>query len=199
MVSEIDFLLATKLTLAVIASALFTMIWKYLSQKSLGKQTLLDLMVKEYIKSVTMVIVVTMVPFIELNELDLDKTMIHFMAKSDMFLIEYSMVFLLGQVLCSTMIRYLVIFHQGLLDEIEDLKIVKVSRMVSFSMAILSGIMCVFENGSMFYIYMTGIECPTCPVPKFYIKKIMVVLNLMAIGYVQFSIEIGNLTKCLKI
>lgn len=94
------------------------------------------------------------------------------------------------QILASTIIKYLAIFHQGSLNEVEDKKIIRRTRFVigasTFTITAVSGI----GYKSTLYAHISGNEIDEWIVPNHYGFKGILILDAMVLGFVQGRIEI---------
>ena len=106
----------------LIAAGILVLIWKYLKNKPLGMQTLLDSMIRDCILIVAPNLITSNLVFIKFQEEYSHETAI-ILIKTNQFVM---MAWFL-QVFATVTIRYLSIFHQEILNEIKDSTIVRVS------------------------------------------------------------------------
>ena len=96
----------------LIAAGILVLIWKYLKNKPLGMQTLLDSMIRDCILIVAPNLITSNLMFIKFKE--------EYSHETAMILIktnQFAMMAWFLQVFVTVTIRYLSIFHQGILTE----------------------------------------------------------------------------------
>ena len=111
------FLFFMKAIITIVAFIIFIFVWKYLNKKSLGMQTLIDYMIKDYIIICTILMTVSWFLHIEIK---LGHSLEYVLA---LFVIMFNYFWLLvifWQIFATMIIRYLTIFYQPLLNNYED-------------------------------------------------------------------------------
>ena len=189
-----------KVVLNLISAVIFIRIWKYLEKKPLGLQTLLDLFIKDHIRLMTIHMIVTTLVFVEIKQVfpEIEESLCHITAVTILCLFNFTIMAFFVQILTSTIIKYLAIFHQGYLDEIEERKIVWGTRFIvgvtAFTLVAFSGV----GYKSTLYSHISGIELDEWVIPNHYAFKSILILDAVVLAFVQVKIELfkkGNQSK----
>ena len=193
MESGLVLILCLKVFFTFLATTIFYLIWKYINQKALGMQTLLDLMVKDYIKLLTMMSLINFLALIKIDEIfpQIDNIFKHYWSLGIFFINLVAFMSNIFQMCASMIIRYLTIFHQSKLNEIEDKTILNRTRLsvgiLSFAAAIVNGFNP--KRPPPIYSYLMGKYSEDLLIDKFYVPKTMMVLAFLVMIFVQIKIE----------
>ena len=200
----VNFWLIIKVVSNLISAVIFIRIWKYLEKKPLGMQTLLDLFIKDHIRLMTIHMIVTSLAFVEIKQVypQIGESSSHITAVTLLYVFNFTIMAFFVQILTSTIIKYLAIFHQGYLDEIEERKIVRVTRFIvgvtAFTSVALSGV----GYKSTLYAHISGIELEEWVIPNHFALKSILILDAAVLAYVQVKIELfkkSNLPKQIEL
>ena len=191
MVAAVTLWLGAKVILGMIAAVLFVLIWKYLNKKSLGMQTLLDLVIKDHIRLLSMTIVVSTIPYIQVKDLNqkVGASNSHYLAMGALYAYQITVMALFVQMFVSNIIRYLAVFHQGFLNDIDDENIIRGTRIAIAMTSLTTVPLTDVGYKSVLYSHFSGIQSERITVPNSYPIKMMVALNLVSIVYTQLKIE----------
>ena len=193
MESELVLILCLKIFFTVVATIIFYLVWKYINQKALGMQTLLDLMVKDYIRLLTITPLINFLALIKIDEIfsQLDNNFKHYWSLGIFFINLVAFMSNMFQICASMIIRYLTIFHQSKLNETEDMTILNRTRLsvgiLSFATAIVNGFNP--KRPPPIYSYLMGNYSEDLLIDKFYVPKTMMVLAFLVMIFVQIKIE----------
>ena len=99
----------------------YRLMWKYLDRKALGMQTIFDQTLKGLIKSFVFYSITSWICFVKITEA-YDETIALIIAKIHYFALISHYLWALVLVLT----RYVIIFHNDILDNIDDSKFIKV-------------------------------------------------------------------------
>ena len=171
----------------VIAAGFLVLIWKYLKNKPLGMQTLLDSMIRDCILIVAPNLITSNLMFIKFKE--------EYSHETAMILIktnQFAMMAWFLQVFVTVTIRYLSIFHQGILNEIKDSTIVVISRIIVGTSALGLTLLDDFGIGGPQYVFLTGKSYESEKAPKARIFAALLLANLVLALFVQIRIELLN-------
>ena len=72
MVAEINIWFGAKITINIVSAYIFIRIWKYLDKKPFGMQTLLDELIKDHIRLMSIAMIVTTLPFVQIKQVSPD-------------------------------------------------------------------------------------------------------------------------------
>ena len=193
MESGLVLILCLKIFFTVLATTIFYLVWKYINQKALGMQTLLDLMVKDYIRLLTITPLINFLALIKIDEIfsQLDNNFKHYWSLGIFFINLVAFMSNIFQICASMIIRYLTIFHQSKLNEIEDMTILNIARLsvglLSFATAIVNGFNP--KRPPPIYSYLMGKYSEDLLIDKFYVPKTMMVLAFLVMIILQIKIE----------
>ena len=191
MVAAVTIWLGAKVILGIVAAVLFVLIWKYLNKKSLGMQTLLDLVIKDHIRLLSMTIVVSTIPYIQVKDLHqkVGASSSHYLAMGALYAYQITIMALFVEMFVSNIIRYLAVFHQGFLNDIDDENIIRGTRIAIAMTSLTTVPLTDVGYKSVLYSHFSGIQSERITVPNSYPIKMMVALNLVSIVYTQLKIE----------
>ena len=170
-----------KVLFNLIATGILVLIWKYLKNKPLGMQTLLDSMIRDCILIVAPNLITSNLMFIKFKE--------EYSHETAMILIKTNQLAMMAwflQVFVTVTIRYLSIFHQGILNEIKGSIIVVLSRIIVGTSAL--GL----TLGGPQYVFLTGKSYESEKAPKARIFAALLLANLILALFVQIRIELLN-------
>ena len=168
---------------------IYYLVWKYLKQKALGMQTLLDLVIKDHILVQTFVNIMTTLPVIKTRYVcQSNENCNHILALVMLHVGHFSFAVLLLQIFVTIGIRYMSIFHQTVLNDIPDKKVIRTCRIFVFCFAVMSNLLDNIGPGDHVYAYLTDTKTTYQDEHVFSLIFIAIV-NLIGIIYVQFSIE----------
>ena len=171
----------------LIAAGILVLIWKYLKNKPLGMQTLLDSMIRDCILIVAPNLITSNLVFIKFQEEYSHETAI-ILIKTNQFVM---MAWFL-QVFATVTIRYLSIFHQGILNEIKDSTIVAISRIIVGASALGLTLLDDTGIGGPQYVFMTGKTYDSDKAPKHKLFAALLLADLILVLFVQIRIELLN-------
>ena len=178
-----------KIICCVASCMLYYLVWKYLKQKALGMQTLLDLVIKDHILVQTFVNIMTTLPVIKTRYVcQSDENCNHILALIMLHVGHFSFAVFLLQIFVTIGIRYMSIFHQTVLNDIPDKKIIRTCRIFVFCFAVMSNLLDNIGPGDHVYAYLTNTKT-TYQDEHVFSLILIAIVNLIGIIYVQFRIE----------
>ena len=125
---ELQIWLAIKAISEGVTFSNYRLMWKYLDHKALGMQTVFDQTLKVWIKSFVFFVITSWFCFVKFTEA-YHETIAIFIAKVHYFALIWIYLWALVVVLT----RYIIIFHNDVLENIEDARYVKVNcKMLGF-------------------------------------------------------------------
>ena len=187
MLAERNFYLFLSAILAFTYLVTAYFVWKYFDKKALGMQTILDQIVKDFIfigivSHVTWFFVI--IKFKNLYG--------HHVAFALVLARHFSILALLWQFFITLVIRYLSIFQNPLLNNIDDKKIINATRILNAFLSVILTLMENLEHG-LNYTYLTDHDLiSTNQNLNGGVKSITIIamLDLLFLIIVQFKIEI---------
>ena len=191
MVAEINIWFGAKITINIVSAYIFIRIWKYLDKKPFGMQTLLDELIKDHIRLMSIAMIVTTLPFVQIKEVSpaIEDSTSHNLTVAILYAFNFTIMAVFVQILASTIIKYLAIFHQGTLNEVDDMKIVRGTRFVIGMSAFTSAAVTGVGYKSALYAHISGNEVNELIVPNHYAFKSILILDAIVLGFVQGRIE----------
>ena len=174
-----------KLLVQIIACLINYVGWKYLASKPLGRQTILDTMIKDHIIVTTWNFISSTLIYIKFTE--------HYSHEVAMFVVtlnQLSIMAFLLQILVTIVTRYLYIFHPGFMNETSEKNIVITTRYFVGLGALASAFLDDFGKGGPEYTYLTNsvIKEPK-DMPSLWLLQVVLVLNLVFLIFTQVRIE----------
>ena len=182
MEGSIIFLVTTKTLVDLVACGIFALVWMYINKKSLGMQTLLDQFVKDFICITILRDVATFLVFTKFTD-----NYSHQVASALIIFYHLAVIAFFNQIILTLVIRYLSVFHQTELNEINDKTIILVTRFLNISWAIIAHFIDDFLSGGPIYFFLTGVD--TGSVSSNYLSKIMLIVIIVVAIIVQVRIE----------
>ena len=189
MQSEKIFLFSIKAMVCMTAFLIFYLVWKYLNNKPLGMQTILDHMTKDYIKICIVNIIMswlTSFKFIPSYE--------HHIAITILMCNYFSILAWFWQIFVTVIIRYITIFYSPILNNIDDIKVKMTTRcfvgFVSLSSTFMRNFQGHFAHVAN-YAFLTnkyGVKIDS--MNPYGALQFVVVADLIALIVVQIKIEI---------
>ena len=135
------------------------LIWNYLNKKALGMQTILDQMVKD-------IIIINGMTFISssLTMIKIVKTPYNHYVAITLLMFRYFFVLaVFWQIFVTVVIRYLSVFYHSILNSVDEVKIIKISRLFVGLMSLISTFLEGYEN-EVLYIWLTNKDIDKDPV-----------------------------------
>ena len=177
--------LVFKLSSNVLACLIFYVVMKYLKRKPLGMQTVLDLMILDYMKLSVVGFVTSSLVYIKFT----DKYS-HEAAMMVMHLTHFTVTAILFQIMAYVIIRYVYVFYPGIAHETSDKKIMKVTRFFCAIGAFVSEFVDDFE-GVPEYHFLRGTKKMDKDLekPTLVFFKGLLVIVLLVIIFTQARIE----------
>ena len=188
---EIYFWIVFKGIFGIISGIMLYLIWKYLSKKPLGLETLFDLLIKDLILTLAMSLITFQISMIKAKYFcpKNNDQCIHVLALAVLHLGHFNFAAILMQILVCNIVRYLSIFHQSVLTEISDKKIVKMARLVVLFSAFLSNLLDNIGQGDHLYTHLTDAPKVEMTDEHIYTIVLMLVLNIVVLLWIQVKIE----------
>ena len=178
---------AAKIIINFIALFIFYLYWKYLDNKPLGMQTVLDPMVKDFMLLNTIAFFTSSLVYIKFQD-----NYSHEVATT-IIRINYATggVAILLLLMATIIIRYLYIFHPGFLNETNDQTITRMTRSFVGIGSIVSVFNESFATNGPEYQHLTGtMDDEDKPVPKLWILKGTLLIDFILLSFLQARIEI---------
>ena len=116
----------------------------------------------------------------------------HYIALAIYYTNQFAVISFLLQILIGLIIRYMTIFHQSYLNDIDDERIVAITRLTIGILALISSFLTGFnpERPPPIYSYQVGIEDQDILIAKVYVVKFLMVSCIIAVVFVQIKVEI---------
>ena len=130
---ELYILSSIRIVLQAISCGIFTLIWKYLNKKALGMQSLIDVMIKDYIRIIVANFIIS-----DLTTIKIQDKYHSYLALTLLNIDHFMVVAMLAQILLTTVIRFMIIFHQSAFSNVCDDTIIAITRLTCGSVAFVS-------------------------------------------------------------
>ena len=201
MLSEEIYLHSLRTILAIILFCLFYSVKKYLDNKPLGMQTILDMVVKDLLKILITGNAISFIGFgfgfgFGFEYINLQYR--HYLALLIFGLWNCIQNAVLIQSIIFVVLRYLYVFYQTILDYFDDLKIIKCLRVFAWIVCIT---LTVFEVSNMNYRFEYGFitnQKLEIEINAYKIRVILLILCLITTIFVQVRIELFKKTVDFK-
>ena len=171
------------------AFLIFYLVWKYLNNKPLGMQTILDHMTKDYIKICIVNIIMswlTSFKFVHSYE--------HHIAITILVCNYFSVLAWFWQIFITVIIRYITIFYSPILNNIDDIKVKMITRcfvgFVSLSSTFVRNFQGHFEHVANYAFLTNKYGVKIYSMNLNWALQFVVVADLIALIVVQIKIEI---------
>ena len=186
MEGHLVFWFACKVIIQIIGCLIAYIVWKYITGKPLGQQTVLDKMIQDYIIiNITNFFTSTFI-YIKFSEQYTHEMAMCFLAINQAGLMAWML-----QIMATIAIRYLYIFHPGFMAETRDQMIILATRCFVGIGALAS----IFLNdyggeGGPDYMYLTNSDSKTPQKsPTYWLTKVVLTLNVLLLIFTQVKIE----------
>ena len=197
MLSEEIYLHSLRTILAIILFCLFYFVVRYLDNKPLGMQTILDMVVKDLLKILIAGNAISFIGF-GFGVIYINLQYRYHLALLVFGLWNCSQNAVLIQSIIFVVIRYLYVFHQTKLDHFDDLKIIKCLRVFAWIVCIT---LTVFDVSNMNYLLEYGFitnQKLEIDINAYKIRGILLILCLISTIFVQVRIELFKKTVDFK-
>ena len=186
MEGHLVFWFACKVIIHIIGCLIAYIVWKYITGKPLGQQTVLDKMIQDYIIiNITNFFTSTFI-YIKFSE-----QYTHEMA---MYILAINLAGLMAwmlQIMATIGIRYLYIFYPGFMAETKDQKIILATRCFVGLGALTSVFLNDYGEGGPDYMYLTNSDSKTPQKsPTYWLTKVVLTLNVLLLMFSQVKIEL---------
>ena len=182
METSIIVLVTTKTLVDLVACGIFALVWMYINKKPLGMQTLLDQFVKDFICITILRDVASFFVFTKFTD-----NYSHQVASALIIFYHFAVFAFLNQVILTLVIRYISIFHQTELNDVNDQTVILVTRIINVSWAVIAHFIDDYQSGGPIYFFLTSVD--TGSVSTNYLIKIMFILVIVLGIIVQARIE----------
>ena len=182
MEAGIIFLVTTKTLVDLVACGIFALVWMYINKKPLGMQTLLDQFVKDFICIAILRDIGSFLVFTKFTD-----NYSHQVASAMIIFYHFTAFAFINQVILTLVIRYLSVFHQTKLNEINDKTVILVTRVLNASWAVIAHFIDDYLSGGPIYYFLTGVD--TGRVSSNFLSKIMFISVIVVAIIVQVRIE----------
>ena len=118
------YLLVVRLIFTIILFIIAYLVTKYFDNKPLGMQTILDYVVKDFIKIFIVRIIISWIYFGKFS----NQSYGHYLSLIFVLLRKYSNFAVITQTIMAVILRYIYVFHQNILNIYEDSKIILMMR-----------------------------------------------------------------------
>ena len=160
------------------------LIWNYLNKKALGMQTILDQMIKDITVILSMNIISGSFVLIKISEKPYD----HYIALAICMSRNFFVLAMGWQIFVTGIIRYLSVFYHSLLNNVDEIKIIKTTRLF---VGLVSLILILGEDFKhhFSYIYLTNKNVDK-ELARWKALQIVLVIDILVLAMVQLRIEI---------
>ena len=173
----------------VIASAIKAyLIWKYFNKKALGMQTILDQVVKDFI----LIRIVDAIPSWTVTLKFENQPYDYYIALAIVTSFYFTTMATFFQMFVIVVIRYLSIFHHTMLNSVDEIKIIRTTRLFVGMMSLISTLLEAPWRGSLIADYITNKDVDIKNQLELKPLKFVIIMDLLFLVFVQVKVEFYN-------